>query len=107
MLIAADEAGIDTAAQALRQEAGTHVDAVQADLATPEGVQQLYDRAKGRDIDILCANAGRGLGRAFLDQDFAEILHGHLGQGGFRTRRLGLSRHGPDRRSDLPFFRID
>ena len=32
-------------------------------------------RIAGRPIDALVANAGHGLGRAFLDQDFADIRH--------------------------------
>jgi short-subunit dehydrogenase len=69
LLIAADEAAIEQAAISLRG-AGTQVEAVQADLATTEGVEKLYAAAKGRAVDALLANAGRGLGRAFLDQDF-------------------------------------
>jgi uncharacterized protein len=46
---------------------------VQADLATIEGVDELYVQIKGRHVDALLANAGRGLGRAFLDQNFAAI----------------------------------
>ena len=30
---------------------------------------------KGRHVDVLMANAGRGLGGAFLDQDFGEAKH--------------------------------
>ena len=48
------------------------VDAVEADLATIDGVDKLYAAAKGRPVEVLLANAGRGLGRAFLDQDFGE-----------------------------------
>ena len=51
------------------------VDAVQADLATAAGVDALYERARGRHVDALLANAGHGLGRAFLDQDLADIQH--------------------------------
>jgi short-subunit dehydrogenase len=69
LLIAADEPEIVQAAASLR-EAGTQVEAVQADLATTEGVDKLYAAAKGRQVDALLANAGRGLGHAFLDQDF-------------------------------------
>jgi short-subunit dehydrogenase len=69
LLIAADEAEIDNAAIAIRK-LGTNVDAVQADLSTTEGVDKLYAAANGRPVDALLANAGRGLGRAFLDQDF-------------------------------------
>jgi uncharacterized protein len=69
LLIAADEPAIETAATALRS-AGAEVEAVQADLATTEGVDKLYAAVKGRSVDALLANAGRGLGHAFLDQDF-------------------------------------
>jgi short-subunit dehydrogenase len=48
---------------------------VQADLATIEGVDKLLAKAQGRSVDYLLANAGRGLGRAFLDQDFEELRH--------------------------------
>lgn len=71
LLIAADEPQIETAAQQLRS--ATTVEAVQADLASPQGVDQLYAAIKGRPVAALLANAGRGLGRAFLDQDFADI----------------------------------
>lgn len=69
LLIAADEPAINAVAESLRV-AGAHVEAVQCDLSTTEGVDQLYAAAKGRAIDALLANAGRGLGNAFLDQDF-------------------------------------
>jgi uncharacterized protein len=48
---------------------------LEVDLSTFEGVDQLLSRAGGRQIDLLCANAGHGLGRAFLDQDPAEWKH--------------------------------
>lgn len=51
------------------------VETLQADLASLHGVDQLLDQAGGRQIDLLCANAGHGLGRAFLDQDVAEWRH--------------------------------
>src|ERR1700709_2355125 len=69
LLIAADEPAIEQAAISLRG-AGAAVEAVQADLSTTEGVDKLYSAAKGRSVDALLANAGRGLGHAFLDQDF-------------------------------------
>jgi len=72
LIVAADEPRIDEAAQELRR-IGASVDAVQADLATLEGVDQLYAALKGRPVDALLANAGRGLGKAFLDQDFGDI----------------------------------
>jgi short-subunit dehydrogenase len=70
VLIAADESEIEQAATDLRAEGGGKVEAVQADLSTIEGVDKLYNAAKGRNVDVLMANAGRGLGRAFLDQDW-------------------------------------
>ena len=51
------------------------VDAVQADLATAAGVDAVYERARGRHVDALLANAGHGLGRAFLDQALEDIQH--------------------------------
>jgi len=72
LLIAADEPEIQDAASELRT-AGATVEAIQVDLATQEGVEGLYAAAKGRPIAALLANAGRGLGRAFLEQDFEEV----------------------------------
>lgn len=76
LLIAADEPEIDNAADEIRA-LGAAVETVQADLATIEGVDRLVDAAAGigRPVDALLANAGRGLGRGFLDQDFAEARH--------------------------------
>jgi short-subunit dehydrogenase len=54
---------------------GAEVESVEADLATPEGVDRLYEAIGGRPVDALLANAGHGLGRAFLDQDFDEVRH--------------------------------
>ena len=71
LLIAADEPAIGGAAATLRK-AGCTVEAVEADLATVEGVDALYAAIKGRKVDALLANAGRGLGHAFLDQDFGK-----------------------------------
>lgn len=72
LVIAADEPQIEIAAQQLRGE-GAEVTAVLADLSTPDGVGQVCAALGGRRVDVLCANAGRGLGHAFLDQDFADI----------------------------------
>jgi len=72
LLIAADEPAIEQAANDMRQN-GARVDAVQADLATTEGVDQLIAAIGGRPVEALLANAGRGLGKGFLDQDFQDI----------------------------------
>ena len=54
---------------------GGQVQAVQVDLAQSEGVQKLITAIGEREVDALMANAGHGLGGAFLQQDFEEILH--------------------------------
>jgi uncharacterized protein len=74
LLIAADEPSIEQAGQLL-QKSGGRVDALEVDLADMEGVDKLYAAIQGRPVAALLANAGRGLGHAFLDQDFAEIVH--------------------------------
>ncbi|RDE05248.1 SDR family NAD(P)-dependent oxidoreductase [Sphingomonas aracearum] len=48
---------------------------LEIDLSTFEGVDKLMAAAGGRQVDLLCANAGHGLGRAFLDQDPKEWRH--------------------------------
>lgn len=68
LLVVADEPLIDASAADFRQH-GTEVTAIEADLATFEGGDTLLAAAEGREIDVLCANAGRGLGRDFLSQD--------------------------------------
>ncbi len=74
LLIAADEARIEEAAAQLRSLGGS-VQAIEADLATREGVDALYAALQGRKVDALLANAGHGLGDAFLDQDFDDVRH--------------------------------
>jgi short-subunit dehydrogenase len=74
LLLAADEPAITPVADELRA-AGLSVDAIEADLATLSGVDQLCAATRGRPVDALLANAGHGLGRAFLDQRFDEIRH--------------------------------
>jgi short-subunit dehydrogenase len=74
LLIAADEAAIEKAADDLRAEGAT-VEAVQADLSTSEGVRTLVDRIERNPahLELLFANAGRGLGHGFLDQNLTEV----------------------------------
>lgn len=72
LVVVADEPQIETAAETLRAT-GVSVDAVQADLATIEGVDELIRVIAGRPVAALLANAGRGLGKGFLDQDWNEI----------------------------------
>lgn len=69
LVVVADEAEIEEAGRNLGR-LGTDVKAVQADLGTEHGVTALWDVIKDRRVDVLIANAGRGLGHGFLDQDF-------------------------------------
>ncbi|WP_420382778.1 SDR family NAD(P)-dependent oxidoreductase [Novosphingobium sp.] len=71
LLVVADEALINAAAADFEQF-DVNVQSIEADLSTTEGVEALLAATQGRKIDVLCANAGRGLGRGFLDQDVAE-----------------------------------
>ena len=73
LLVAADTPFVDAAA-GLR-DLGVEVTQVECDLATEQGVRQLLDAAGGRDIDVLVANAGHGLGHAFLDQSPEQWRH--------------------------------
>ena len=74
LLVAADEPEINQAAQEFRGF-GVAVEAIEADLATAEGVGRLYAAVGGRPVEALLANAGHGLGHAFLDQNFDEVRH--------------------------------
>jgi len=72
LLIAADRplAAVTAELQGL----GAVVEAVEGDLSTPKGIDQLLAATRGRPIAALLANAGQGLGHAFLDQDFNDIV---------------------------------
>jgi short-subunit dehydrogenase len=74
LLVAADEPEIHTAAEDFKK-LGVEVEAIEADLATVEGVDKLYHATNGRPVDALLANAGIGLGGAFLDQEFGDVRH--------------------------------
>jgi short-subunit dehydrogenase len=63
LLVAADESAITEAAQDFRT-LGAAVEAIEADLATPDGVDKLYAATKGRPVEVLLANAGIAWGTA-------------------------------------------
>jgi short-subunit dehydrogenase len=75
LIIAADEPLIANAARELSL-LGANCAPVECDLASAEGVAKLVSAiaAAARPVDALFANAGRGLGKAFLDQDLDEAL---------------------------------
>jgi short-subunit dehydrogenase len=71
LIVAADEPLINAAAQDFERH-GVQVISINADLSTLEGVDRLLAATQGRQIDLLCANAGRGLGHGFLDQQVSD-----------------------------------
>jgi short-subunit dehydrogenase len=73
LVIAADEPLEGASAQLA--SLGAEVRALQVDLAERKGVDQFVAAAGDRRIDALFANAGHGLGGAFLDQEFAQVEH--------------------------------
>ena len=73
-LIVAADTPLEQAVSELRS-LGAQVSAIEADLATPEGLQRLTQSMSERRIDALIANAGHGLGGAFLDQKFSDAAH--------------------------------
>ena len=74
LVVAADRPEIVSAAQAFEQ-LGARVDQLQVDLSTTDGVDRLLEVIGDRPVDALMANAGHGLGHAFLDQEFSEARH--------------------------------
>ena len=66
LIVVADEPQIQHVADDFGAGA---VRAIEADLSTFDGNDQLLAEVAGRPIDLLIANAGRGLGHAFIEQD--------------------------------------
>ncbi len=75
LLIVAEDEGIEDAARALRTNA--YVEALQTDLAEPDGVEILYQaiKATGRPVDAIAINAGVGVGGPFLDTPINDELN--------------------------------
>jgi short-subunit dehydrogenase len=71
LVVAADEKEIERTADELRRD-GVKVETVEADLSTTEGVDQLCATVGNRNVSALLANAGRGLGKGFLDQNWED-----------------------------------
>ena len=71
LVVVADEPHILGVADELRQF-GVEVHPVEADLSTLTGVEWLVEAIGDRPVDVLVANAGRGLGHAFLEQTVAD-----------------------------------
>jgi short-subunit dehydrogenase len=75
VVVAAENDGIHDAATDLARS-GVEVEAVQADLATPEGVETLATRVAnlGRPVEAAAINAGVGVGGAFVDTELEDDL---------------------------------
>jgi short-subunit dehydrogenase len=71
VIMAAEDAELESAAR----EVGA-IEAIQVDLATPEGVEELWRRVKetGRPLDAAALNAGVGAGGAFVEIDLEKQL---------------------------------
>lgn len=74
LIIAADRPEIVEAAQAFRA-LGVNVEHLQVDLSEREGVDRLVALVRVRPVDVLMANAGHGLGHAFLEQPVEDWMH--------------------------------
>jgi uncharacterized protein len=73
LVVVAEDLGLIEAASALRT-AGGDVEAHQIDLATAEGVEDLWRHLQGRELDAVALNAGVGQGGPFAENDLADEL---------------------------------
>jgi short-subunit dehydrogenase len=73
LLVAADRPLAEAVIE-LRAE-GANVEALEVDLSTEEGVNQLLGALGERPLEVAMANAGHGLGGGFLEQDFDQVRH--------------------------------
>ena len=69
LVVTAEDAELAQATREL-EGLGTHVEALRADLATPQGVEELasFVAARSRPVDALALNAGRGAGGKFVGE---------------------------------------
>lgn len=74
VLIAADDPEHLAHARAGLSAGGAMVETHASDLSTEQGVDSLYHAISGRPVDVLCVNAGVGLGGAFVETDLQREL---------------------------------
>ncbi len=76
LFVTSTDSKINEVAQTLEQ-LGAKVETVQADLATYEGVEMLYNKIKatGQPVDAIAINAGVGVGGEFTQTDLQEELN--------------------------------
>ena len=70
LIVSSSGERLEPAVERLRAQ-GAEVTAVQADLATRDGVETLWSeiQATGRPVDVACINAGVGVGGLFSETD--------------------------------------
>lgn len=74
VLIAAEDAEHLAHARAGLSAGGATVKTHASDLSTEAGVTSLHQALHGRPVDVLCVNAGVGLGGLFVETDLAREL---------------------------------
>jgi short-subunit dehydrogenase len=74
VLIAAEDEQHLRDAQASLSAGGGTVETHASDLATEAGVDSLYQAIGSRGVDVLCVNAGVGLGGPFVETDLQREL---------------------------------
>ncbi|AEG91090.1 SDR family NAD(P)-dependent oxidoreductase [Ramlibacter tataouinensis] len=74
-LVVAADTSLDEAVADFKSLGAQRVDAIQTELASRQGVDELVNALQGREVDALMANAGHGLGGPFLEQDFTAVQH--------------------------------
>ncbi|AKJ05651.1 short-subunit dehydrogenase [Archangium gephyra] len=75
VLIAAEDDSITEAARSLAN--GAHIESLKVDLATYDGVEQLYAKIQslGRPVDAIAINAGVGVGGEFTETKLEDELN--------------------------------
>jgi short-subunit dehydrogenase len=76
LILAADDPKLEQVAEQL-STGGATAKPIVTDLADEEGVTELLAAIEetGRPVELLFANAGHGLGHAFLDQAWEDVRH--------------------------------
>ena len=74
LLLVADR-DLSEAESAAKAHGASQVETLETDLGTRDGIEKLVEAIGERPVDALIANAGHGLGDAFLTQKWEDIAH--------------------------------
>jgi len=74
-LVVAADRPLQQAVADFKAAGAEQVHAVETELASRQGVDELINQLQGREVDALMANAGHGLAGPFLEQKFEDIQH--------------------------------